>query len=140
MTSLELELLEACKALSDYVHLEQSSNDGAVQYSTTQINRIAFTARAAIARAESAVSEPVNEYDIRGILASKLACWHRLTGKEAQELVDLFSTPPAAVPLTSKQIHAIEREVAISQLHNYPTDAEAFARAIEKAHGIGEKQ
>ncbi|HOT98591.1 MAG TPA: hypothetical protein PKZ83_15790 [bacterium] len=40
-------------------------------------------------------------------------------------------------PLTSKQIRALEVEVAGSVLHNHPTDAEAFARAIERAHGIG---
>lgn len=40
-------------------------------------------------------------------------------------------------PLTSAQIRALEVETASSVLHNHPTDAEAFARAIEQAHGIG---
>ena len=39
-------------------------------------------------------------------------------------------------PLTSAQIRLIETETAGSVLHNHPTDAEAFARAIERAHGI----
>lgn len=39
-------------------------------------------------------------------------------------------------PLTSAQIRAIECEVASSRLHEYVSDAEAFARAIERAHGI----
>lgn len=45
------ELLEALQDFSAYVHAEQSATDGAVQYSTTQINRVAFKARAAIAKA-----------------------------------------------------------------------------------------
>lgn len=45
------QLLEACKELSDYVHMEQSSTDGGVTYSNTQIHRLAFLARAAIAKA-----------------------------------------------------------------------------------------
>ena len=48
------ELLEACKAFSDYVHMEQSATDGAVTYSNTQINRLVFMARAAISKATSA--------------------------------------------------------------------------------------
>jgi hypothetical protein len=45
------DLLEALKSFSDYVHVEQSSTDGAVTYSTTTINHFAFMARAAIAKA-----------------------------------------------------------------------------------------
>lgn len=40
-------------------------------------------------------------------------------------------------PLTDKQIRAIEVEVSMCRLHTFPTDAIAFARAIEKAHRIG---
>lgn len=39
-------------------------------------------------------------------------------------------------PLTSAQIRALEVETASCVLHNHPTDAEAFARAVERAHGI----
>jgi hypothetical protein len=49
----------------------------------------------------------------------------------------LYTSPPPRKPLSSAQIRAIEVEVAQSQRHDYPTDAEAFARAIERAHGIG---
>lgn len=44
-------LLEALCDFSEYVHNEQCSTDGAVQYSTTQINRLVFKARDAIAKA-----------------------------------------------------------------------------------------
>lgn len=45
------DLLAALNEFSDYVHAEQCSTDGAVTYSNTQINRLAFLARAAIAKA-----------------------------------------------------------------------------------------
>ena len=45
------DLLEALRDFSDYVRDEQCSTDGAVTYSNTQINRLAFKARAAIAKA-----------------------------------------------------------------------------------------
>jgi hypothetical protein len=38
-----------------------------------------------------------DEYELRGLLASKLKCWHRLTGEEADDLVRFAATqPPAA--------------------------------------------
>jgi len=46
------ELLAALRDFSQYVHAEQCSTDGAVHYCTSQINRLAFKARAAIAKAE----------------------------------------------------------------------------------------
>ena len=49
---LNQELLEALKDFSDYVRNEQNSTDGAVTYSNTQIHRLVFNARAAIAKAE----------------------------------------------------------------------------------------
>lgn len=45
------ELLRSLKDFSDYVRNEQNSTDGAVTYSNTQINRLVFYARAAIAKA-----------------------------------------------------------------------------------------
>jgi hypothetical protein len=48
------DLLAALKEFSDYVHAEQCSTDGAVTYSNTQINRLAFLARSAIASAAGA--------------------------------------------------------------------------------------
>lgn len=46
------QLLEALRDFSNYVRTEQSSTDGHVQYSNTQINRLAFKARSAIAAAQ----------------------------------------------------------------------------------------
>lgn len=46
------QLVEALQDFSDYVHVEQSSTDGAVQYNNTQINRLAFKARAALKAAK----------------------------------------------------------------------------------------
>lgn len=48
------ELVAALKEFSDYVHMEQSATDGAVTYSNTQIHRLVFLARAAMAKAEAA--------------------------------------------------------------------------------------
>src|SRR5574337_33278 len=45
------ELLDALKAFSDYVHAEDCSTDGRVEYSSGQIRSMAFRARAAIAKA-----------------------------------------------------------------------------------------
>lgn len=45
-------LLEALRDFSEYVRTEQNATDGQVQYSTTQINRLVFKARSAIAKAE----------------------------------------------------------------------------------------
>jgi hypothetical protein len=36
------------------------------------------------------------EFDIRGVLAAKLTCWHRLTETEDAELVSLFASQPQA--------------------------------------------
>lgn len=46
------ELVEALNDFSNYVHAEQSSTDGHVQYSNTQINRLAFKARSALKSAK----------------------------------------------------------------------------------------
>ena len=44
------DLLDALRDFSDYVRNEQNSTDGAVIYSNTQIHRLVFKARAAIAK------------------------------------------------------------------------------------------
>lgn len=85
-------------------------------------------------------AEPQSEFDVRGILASKLTCWHCLSGKEAQELVDLFEQRDRQ-PLTDGQI------LQAWENHTIPIFSESrrginpivFARAIEAAHGIGGK-
>jgi hypothetical protein len=50
ITQETAQLIEACKALSDYVHAEQSSTDGQVTYSTSTINHHVFQIRAALAQ------------------------------------------------------------------------------------------
>ncbi len=45
------DLLEVLQDFLNYVRTEQNSTDGAVQYSSSQIDRLAFKARAAIAKA-----------------------------------------------------------------------------------------
>lgn len=47
------QLADALQDFSDYVHIEKSSTDGAIQYSNTQINRLAFKARDALAAWEA---------------------------------------------------------------------------------------
>jgi hypothetical protein len=51
LISMAPKLLEVLQEFSKYVHTEQCSTDGAVTYSNTQINRLAFLARDAIAKA-----------------------------------------------------------------------------------------
>ena len=48
----------------------------------------------------------------------------------------VYTSPPKRKPLTSKEIRAIEVEVAMSNSFAHPTKAEEFVRAIEAAHGI----
>ena len=60
---------------------------------------------AAIAAAKQALAQPdqpggeaMTDFDMRGLLASELTCWHRLTEAESSELVEFFSimkNPPA---------------------------------------------
>ena len=38
------------------------------------------------------------EWDVRGLLAESLKCWHRLTGEEAAELVAFVQAAQAAQP------------------------------------------
>lgn len=49
-------LLEALQDFESYVRTEQNSTDGAVQYSSSQIQRLVFKARAAIAKATGGAS------------------------------------------------------------------------------------
>lgn len=52
LTEVLRELVEALNDFSNYVHAEQSSTDGHVQYSNTQIIRLAFKARSALKSAK----------------------------------------------------------------------------------------
>jgi hypothetical protein len=50
----------------------------------------------AITAIKEALAQPVQEpiADVRGLLAARLTCWHRLTGVESDELVALFQALP----------------------------------------------
>jgi len=64
--------------------------------------------------------------DVRGFLAARLTCWHRLTEKESDELVALFEVKPPQRPwvgLTDEEIAAFDWNHAV-------VDAECV-RAIE---------
>lgn len=49
---------------------------------------------------------------------------------------ELVHTPRTKTPLTSKEIRAIEVDVATNLSLDYPSPAEQFTRAIEARHGI----
>jgi hypothetical protein len=52
------------------------------------------------AAAQAKVAQPAKEPvdDVRGFLAARLTCWHRLTQKESNELVALFEVKPPQRP------------------------------------------
>ena len=79
-----------------------------------------------------------DEFPLRGILASELKCWHRLTEDEQINLLAFVkNTRPAAqpaAPLTPSQYN-----VALALVDLRPSQYEAVTRAIEAAHGITEK-
>ena len=52
LDALNAELVEALEDFSSYVRDEQCSTDGPVTYSNTQIHRLVFKARAALAKAK----------------------------------------------------------------------------------------
>jgi len=71
--------------------------------------------------------------DVRGYLASKLHCWHRLTGEESDQLVALFEGQAVQrQPLTRQQC----LQLAVHPLMTI----EQVVRVVEAAHGIGPKQ
>jgi hypothetical protein len=47
------------------------------------------------------IAQPVrdDEFATRGELAARLKCWHRLTGEESDELVDLLRAQPVREPI-----------------------------------------
>jgi hypothetical protein len=52
------------------------------------------------AAAQDKMAQPAQDPvdDIRGFLAARLTCWHRLTEKESDELVALFEVKPPQRP------------------------------------------
>jgi hypothetical protein len=76
------------------------------------------------------VQEPIA--DVRGLLAARLTCWHRLTGVESDELVALFQALPVQ-PLTDVQIETGRRAPWGFNLDAFT----AGAKFAEAAHNIG---
>lgn len=56
-----------------------------------------------------------------------------------QRALPLYTTPPQRQPLTDEEIREIAKGYALGLAFPYdgPTTPEMFARAIERAHGIG---
>jgi hypothetical protein len=61
--------------------------------------------------------------DIRGFLAAKLQCWHRLTEAESDELVALFATKADIKMLTDDEAFDVE-------CNNYANTAKAIQQAF----------
>lgn len=114
-------------------------------------------------RGSVGIQEARTDFDVRGILAAKLKCWHRLTEAESDELVKLFIDhfPDAGErkPLITREQHFALREAfAINAADSYfeanPTHDndvgrmlfergfargfDSHERAIEAAHNIKE--
>jgi len=79
-------------------------------------------------------AQPAQELvdDVRGFLAARLTCWHRLTQKESNELVALFEVKPPQRPwvgLTDEEIQQIYEEAyKVAQGRRLEV---AFARVVE---------
>jgi hypothetical protein len=88
-------------------------------------------------------AQPVrdDEFATRGELAARLKCWHRLTGEESDELVDLLRAQPVREPLTDEQIAELIEYLPDNSDEQIQDDPAKFIRdlirAMELAHGIG---
>jgi hypothetical protein len=61
-----------------------------------------------------------SEWDVRGHLAASLTCWHRLTGKEADELVAMFQGRPAQATQQAEPVVAYRfPKAGINNGYNY---------------------
>jgi hypothetical protein len=78
-------------------------------------------------KAAQPAQEPVN--DVRGFLAARLTCWHRLTQKESNELVALFEVKPPQRPWVGLTEEEVKHEWEVWRA-NIPRYA-GFAKAIE---------
>lgn len=76
-----------------------------------------------------------DDWDIRGILASKLRVFHRTTEAEADELISLFASMKSHTPLTQPEVV----EAFCNTRHNvqYVSVFDAGVRFAEKHYGIG---
>ncbi len=100
---------------------------------------------------------PPSDWDLRGMLAARLSCWHRLTGSESDELVALARSwgapaasgePVARKPLTEQQVDKLATVgpvyapdgIVSRRPQEYRRELESAlrrgVRAGEAAHGI----
>jgi hypothetical protein len=87
-----------------------------------------------------AVFAPLTEPELRAGIALQLLEIKRLR-EEMSKMAQYAAPPaPAAVPLTDNKILSIAHETDTLMIYKIGTDsAKRFARAIEAAHGIGDK-
>jgi excinuclease UvrABC ATPase subunit len=81
------------------MRLCRSCNGTGMQYTGIQEAPIA-TCNPCDGTGQIALAQPAQEPadDVRGFLAARLTCWHRLTEKESDELVALFEVKPSKRP------------------------------------------
>lgn len=88
--------------------------------------------------------EPLSGFDMRGVLASNLLCWHRLTEAEAQDLTCFFEkvraqqvAAPAREPLSASVLHSVYcNDKSAGEWHRSKENYVAGFIAAERYHGI----
>lgn len=94
-------LKEAEQSIKDLMHALAEDRITGDDYRPEELEALATldAIKEALAQPPLPVQEPIA--DVRGLLAARLTCWHRLTGVESDELVALFQAQPVqpAVPL-----------------------------------------
>jgi hypothetical protein len=110
------------------VHPDERMRDMAVHPDSVQMFENTITAlRTALAEPEQ---EPV---------AWKDTTYGNLHHQNFGGCIPLYTHPPQRKPLTDEEIRDIAKQYALGLAFPYdgPTTPELFARAIERAHGIG---
>jgi hypothetical protein len=76
----------------------------------------------------------VQALSVRADVADEKACEWRRNSDPKADLFPLYTSPQPRKPLTEEEIYSICKDLGMAQLSTID-----FARAIESAHGIGEK-
>ena len=94
----------------------------------------AYDVSRAIAALRTALAEPEQEP-----VAWKDTTYGNLHHQNFGGCIPLYTHPPQRKPLTDEEIRDIAKQYALGLAFPYdgPTTPELFARAIERAHGIG---
>jgi hypothetical protein len=93
-----------------------------------------FVHNPAITALRQAIAEAENQEPVACITTSGNLMWVNQPSVIYSRAIPLYTAPPTRKPLTEPELHAIEPTWPITW--NYD-DMLAFARAIERAHGIG---